>query len=515
MQSAPRSVRRRYFGSESGPAWSTVFTADSNDRRERLTIKGGSAVILAIFCSFGPLGVGAIYAQMSGPISQTVADRSIAGDLSIGPDVVVGELFGTASYGSEGGVSAFSFGFVVCNLGDEPVAYVSFTNEHPVKTQNLYRLNDGRFEQIGMSWVVHAFFAVHGDACNAGCVGPGTGALLGAGCSNTSSASIAGLRTVLAPRSPINPHTGNFPYPYSLDDPDCELCGLIGRRLQVHDADLDPALNSGAIYFVEGQIVTADDSAAGNQNNNASYRPVEFTYLQSESLFVAWLVESTLVEQAAIRAWQAQDPSVVETEIQLPDEGFLILAAKTTDLENGMWRYEYALQNVNSDRSVRSFAIPLPHDAQVDNIGFHDVDYHSGEPFDPADWPPLLTEVSISWSTNSYQVDPEANALRWGTLYNFRFDAHACPGSTAVSLELFKPGVPTSITVTTTGPETGNVGDFTEDCVLDLEDLYAFTTCLGGPGVEFPAACVDADFNNDARIDLKDVAALQLTFARP
>ena len=120
---------------------------------------------------------------------------------------------------------------------------------------------------------------------------------------------------------------------------------------------------------------------------------------------------------------------------------------------------------------------------------------------------------SISWSTNSYQVDPDANALRWGTLYNFRFDARACPGSTAVTLELFKPGVSTSITVTTTGPEIGNVGDFTENCVLDLQDLFAFTTCLAGPGVELPAGCMDGDFNNDARIDLQDAAALQLTFA--
>ena len=514
-QNTLRLVRRGYFGSKPGPAWPALFTADPHDRRTRLTINGGSAFILATLFSFGPLGVGVIYAQMFGPISQTVADRSVAGEPSIGPDVVLGSLNGQASFGSEGGVSAFSFGFWVCNLGDEPVEFVSFTHEHPVITQNLYRLSNDRFEQIGMSWVVHEFFAVNGDACNAGCVDPGTGAILGIGCSNLWSASIAGVRAILAPRSPINSHTGDFPFPYQLPEGTCDPCGLLDRRLQVRDSDLDPALNRGAIYFAEGQIVAADDSAAGNQNNNATYRPVEFTFLEIENRYLARLVESTLVEQAAIRAWQAQDPSVAETEIQVPDEGFLILAAKATDLENGMWRYEYALQNLNSDRSVRSFVIPLPHDAQVDNIGFHDVDYHSGESVDPADWPPLLTEASISWSANSYQVDPDANALRWGTLYNFRFDARGCPGSTAVTLELFKPGVPTSITVTTTGPETGNVGDFTEDCVLDLRDLFAFTTCLAGPGVEFPAACIDGDFNNDARIDLEDVAALQLTFARP
>ena len=50
---------------------------------------------------------------------------------------------------------------------------------------------------------------------------------------------------------------------------------------------------------------------------------------------------------------------------------------------------------------------------------------------------------------------------------------------------------------------------------LAFTDLFAFTTCLGGPDVEFPSACMAADFNNDARIDLEDVAALQLAFAGP
>ena len=255
--------------------------------------------------------------------------------------------------------------------------------------------------------------------------------------------------------------------------------------------------------------------AAGNQNNNASYRQVEVTSAEAESRYEIMFVDSTRVGQPAIRAWWAQDPSVVPTHIQVPGEGFLILAAKASGLENGMWRYEYALQNVNSDRGVRSFAIPLPHDARVDNIGFHDVQYHSGDPFDPADWPAIVTGVSISWSTSSFQVDPDANALRWGTLYNFRFDARACPGPTITSLELFKPGDPTRFITTTVGPEIRNFGDFTRDCVLDLEDLYPFTTCLAGPGAEFSAHCVDADLNDDARIDLEDVAAWQLSFAGP
>ena len=89
------------------------------------------------------------------------------------------------------------------------------------------------------------------------------------------------------------------------------------------------------------------------------------------------------------------------------------------------------------------------------------------------------------------------------------------PGPTITTLELFKPGDPTGFTTSTAGPETRHYGDFTRDCVLDLEDLHPFTTCLAGPGTEISAHCMEADLNEDARVDLEDVAAWQSSFAGP
>jgi hypothetical protein len=56
----------------------------------------------------------------------------------------------------------------------------------------------------------------------------------------------------------------------------------------------------------------------------------------------------------------------------------------------------------------------------------------------------------LSWSTATFQQNPNANALRWGTLYNFRFDANQPPGTAAAKIGLFRGGLGYSQVVATT-----------------------------------------------------------------
>jgi len=86
------------------------------------------------------------------------------------------------------------------------------------------------------------------------------------------------------------------------------------------------------------------------------------------------------------------------------------------------------------------------------NIGFHDVDYHSGEPFSPDDWPNSRAANAITWSTTPFSTNENANALRWATLYNFRFDANAPPTARSGTLGLFKPRTSSQASVSTIGP---------------------------------------------------------------
>lgn len=122
----------------------------------------------------GLVGIAALVclANLVGQWSVT-ADRRVAGGDEGGiagdePDVIVGSLPSIKKWGTVGGITGYSVATTSCNIGnaylkwcDTNNANVPCTkNEHPVISQNMYRLMpNGQFEQIGMSWVKHGFCA--------------------------------------------------------------------------------------------------------------------------------------------------------------------------------------------------------------------------------------------------------------------------------------------------------------------------------------------------------------------
>ena len=52
------------------------------------------------------------------------------------------------------------------------------------------------------------------------------------------------------------------------------------------------------------------------------------------------------------------------------------------------------------------------------------------------------TSSSITWSTETFAQNQNANAIRFGTLYNFRFDADQAPNPTNATVGYFKTGGP-------------------------------------------------------------------------
>ncbi len=401
-----------------------------------------------------------------------------------GPDIIVSDVAflnsGQTSWGRDGDTSAFGIATTSCNVGDAPANWDSSTAQHPIITQNVYRLKSGRFEQIGLAWVKHGFATETKDCllcdancdfcCNTSCIVPPLANTLGVNCRDTYNSTLNGDRSTLGPHSEVNAFTGEFPptprrpdkfcvggiddgAPCTLDqDCDSMACNypVLGGRMQVLDADLDPASNPGASYYLEVQYLAQDDAASGNALNNAAYRPTDIG-LQN-GLFRFNAQDVTVPGKPAIFAWGKNDPQglcdvaltpcvidtdcpgvgevclpnrycqasampcittadcpdagdtcvgVTETTIQIPGEGQFILAAKASPLRTAEWRYDYAIFNLNSDRSGAFFRVPVPTNQSNRNFFFHDVNYHSGEVYDLTDWVASEAGDAITWSAHA------------------------------------------------------------------------------------------------------------------
>jgi len=425
-----------------------------------------------------------------------------AAGVHAGPDVIVGDLYEVANYtssGAIGGMRAYAVGTISCNIGTSQLTWISNNNQHPVISQNMYRLNNGRFEQIGQAWLKHGFCALQGNVCSDCTPNPTGCPALGVGCSDPYSAGLNGTQSGLGPKWQVNASTGYFPYPYT----DGSGSGTLHKRLQVPDAKMGTA---GAQYFVSSIYIQPEDAAGGNDNNNQSYRRVNVNATNKDIS----LADSTQRTKAAIYAWRDYgggvnagggivDPNVKISPIDIAGDGRFLVGAKATDLGNGTWRYEYAIQNLNSDRSGAGFSIPVPAGAVVTNTGFSDIAYHSGEPYNSTDWAITVSSTSVSWDcTQTFAQNANANALRWDTIYNFWFDCNIPPAPGTGTLKLFKT-VSNATYSGVTPSADGQFHPFNDTCAAadDVgEGVVAFnSTGASTDGPVVAGACIVANYN--------------------
>ncbi len=99
-----------------------------------------------------------------------------APDAAAGVDVIVGDLPAMVQAGSSGTFVGLAVATTSCNNGTQEFNWFALPNtDHPVIPQNLYRMSGGtsntdRFEQVGQSWLKHAFTALQQNVCGFGCV---------------------------------------------------------------------------------------------------------------------------------------------------------------------------------------------------------------------------------------------------------------------------------------------------------------------------------------------------------
>ncbi|MCB9914817.1 MAG: hypothetical protein H6828_06655 [Planctomycetes bacterium] len=339
---------------------------------------------------------------------------------------------GLRYWGQSGGIAGYSVAVTACNGGAVPIAWSA--SDHPVLVQNLYRLHDGRFEQIGMSWCVHEFCALNEPGCGT-CQSTGCDTL-GAGCASSHSATLCDGQQG-GPRSEVLSALG-----VHLDPPTAPSGpSAIAGRLQVHVSDLDPAQFPGARYFVELMYVDAQDVAAGVDRDNVSWRE-----LQVVSATTIVPVGATHVGESALEAWRLADPEVVLTPVDSFGEfgasgvGRYLVAQRVQQL-GGTWRYDWVVQNLTSSAAARALVVDFQPGGSVSGSDFRDIAYHSGEPYDTTPWSLVTGANELRFEcAQTFAQNPFANALRFGTAYGMRIETDVAPVAGVAGLELFQVG---------------------------------------------------------------------------
>ena len=90
-------------------------------------------------------------------------------------------------------------------------------------------------------------------------------------------------------------------------------------------------------------------------------------------------------------------------------------------------------------------------------------------------------------------------------------DADAPPADTTVTLGLYEPGSPATLSGPTTGPDVTLTGDINGDGVVNILDLIEVVLAWG-PCPAPPAACA-ADVDGNGMVDVIDLVELLLNWS--
>lgn len=370
-------------------------------------------------------------------------------------DVTLGELYGIASMGRTGlypnGKNGLSFATTSCNTGGVIVPWNGpMAETHPFIGLALFRVKNGVLQEVGTSWIKHGFFALSNDDCNWGCPNGSDGSYLALACSDTYSTSNNASQFYLGPRTEVNPFLAVweacgsfFDEPTGVPDGGCgrsyngsEPNG-VNHRLEVWDEDLG---NMGATYYYEGIYYVAGDT---QPDNGVGWRQCTMGWSGSNWTFNTVGGGVIPVLGPVVETWGDES----HRQNVASDDGPAILSVKVTDLGGGVWHYDYALYNYRSERCVNSFSVPLG-GVTASNLGFHDIDKTASN-----DWTATVANGSVTWTTEDFVTNPNANALRSQFLFNFSFDANRGPVAGQAQGGVFKPGAETTFFIDSQVPD--------------------------------------------------------------
>ena len=343
-----------------------------------------------------------------------------------------------------------------------------------------------------------------GTVCSAPCIAAPNGTHLGVNCSDPYGASLNGTQTRLGPKVEVNAYHGRLP-----------LSGLADR----HDRGRDLQAPAGAQHRSRsrperrGAVLRRGPVRHPRRRDRREPAPTTPPTARSRSalrpLHDLTLTGSTQRQKAGDPGLEGDRPiGDRDHASRFAGDGLFILSAKATSLGGGVYHYEYAVQNLTTHRvgAVVQRADSRRHRSSRTSASTTWTITAASRSTGPTG-PRPSPASSVTWATQTYAVNQNANALRWGTLYNFRFDANVAPASSTVTIGLFRSGSPASIPVLTVVPSAcaateaacGNGVDDDCDGHTDCTDTECCSdaACSGSDadGDHFAAVCDCNDAN--------------------
>lgn len=393
--------------------------------------------------SFKLLNLGATVALFAALLFGINTEESYA--QSKGPDVIVGSIDNLIELErtSEGFI-ALTASTDSCNVGDARISWYALpSSDHPVIALNLYKRSNGRLIQIAQSWVKHGFYAVNSPNCPSfnsktfTCSDPIGGQTLNPGCSDLYNEFLNADPEFLGPRSKINPSTGRFDGETALDLTGYPESTDLERILYFPESLLSSYATQQ--FFLESIYISGDDSKAGHAANNASYRI--FTPQRTTAGSWYFINQSPMkLGVPAITEWRGELSTI--QEVTLDEVGgaksSVYVGSKVIEEAGGQFRYEYVIFNLNSDAAIGMLKLPIgAEQIKIDSNGYS-APKANGEIWSETKWEFGARDRAVSWRTENADVNPRANAIRWGTAYNFWFRSSKAPRRGEATIGRFK-----------------------------------------------------------------------------
>ncbi|MEQ1633975.1 MAG: hypothetical protein ABL997_16465, partial [Planctomycetota bacterium] len=328
---------------------------------------------------------------------------------------------GAAHPGGEAGMSMLN---TMCNPGSVNIPWQApMQPNHPMFGFIITRETNGRMVQISdWSHCKHAFTSTNFNGACGTCQNPGTGSLMGINCSDTYGAGNNGDRNYLGPPAEIDPWLGvwnpvgsyfdkGFPEvaaPANGDGARSNITptDVVMNRVAVKESEL---LTAGTFYY--GIQLIHRGEAVANRGDN----------IASRGFTPSWSGTQWTFNNAAAQAYGSilsrWTGATVDSATNGTDDGRIFVASKVSTIAGG-FHYEYGVHNVDSNRGIASFRIPVGAGATVTAFGFRDIDNDA-----------LNNWVGTRVGNEIVFTAPGNNPQNWNTVFNCWFDCTQAPST--------------------------------------------------------------------------------------